>query len=76
MPLPVYFPNKKMIEQWGSRVPRIIREVSAYGLSDPEFFDMECVLRLNIYRNANVVLQIKRYFKLQIKTYFFNVGLT
>ena len=26
-------------------------------------------------RKLGVVLQIKRYFKLQIKTYFFNVGL-
>jgi len=47
------FSYMKMIEQWGSGVPRIIREVSAYGLSEPEFLDMECALRINIYRNAN-----------------------
>lgn len=42
-----------IIEQWGSGVPRIIREVSEYGLAEPEFIDMECALRINIFRNSS-----------------------
>lgn len=47
------FSYMKIIEQWGSGIPRIIYEVSSYGLPEPEFIDMECALRINIYRNVN-----------------------
>lgn len=49
------FSYMNIIEQWGSGIPRIIREVSEYGLLEPEFIDMECALRINIYRNTNGV---------------------
>lgn len=50
------FSYMNIIEQWGSGIPRIIREVSEYGLSAPEFIDMECALRINIYRNTNEMI--------------------
>lgn len=49
------FSYMNIIEQWGSGIPRIIQEVSAYGLVEPEFIDMECALRINIYRMGNLV---------------------
>lgn len=49
------FSYMKIIEQWGSGIPRIIREVSAYGLEEPEFIDMECALRINLYRTEHSV---------------------
>lgn len=44
------FSYMNIIEQWGSGIPRIIREVSEYGLREPEFIDMDSALRINIYR--------------------------
>jgi predicted HTH transcriptional regulator len=44
------FSYMNIIEQWGSGIPRIIEEVSGYGLKEPEFIDMEFALRINIYR--------------------------
>lgn len=49
------FSYMNIIEQWGSGVPRIIQEVSMYGLKETEFYDMECALRICIYRNTNGV---------------------
>jgi predicted HTH transcriptional regulator len=48
-----------IIEQWGSGIPKIINEVSNYGLRQPEFLDMESALRINIYRNQNQNYELK-----------------
>lgn len=40
-----------MIEEWGSGVPKIVREMEEYGLQEPEFIDMEIGFRVNLYRN-------------------------
>lgn len=40
-----------MIEEWGSGVPKIVREMEEYGLREPEFIDMEIGFRVNLYRN-------------------------
>ena len=40
----------KLIEHWGSGIPRIIGKVKAAGLREPEFIGGEVDLRINIYR--------------------------
>ena len=40
----------KLIEHWGSGIPRIIGKVKADGLREPEFIGGEVDLRINIYR--------------------------
>lgn len=45
------FSYMNIIEQWGSGIPKIITEVSDYGLREPEFIDMESALRVNIYHS-------------------------
>ena len=41
------------IEHWGSGIPRIIEEVTAAGLEEPEFLGGDTDLRINIYRNVH-----------------------
>lgn len=45
------FSYMNIIEQWGSGIPKIMNEMDAYGLEEPEFIDMECALRINLYRS-------------------------
>ncbi len=40
-----------MIEEWGSGIPKLMREMKEYGLREPEFIDMEIGFRVNLYRN-------------------------
>ena len=44
------FSYMKLIEHWGSGIPRIIEKVKAAGLREPEFIGGEVDLRINIYR--------------------------
>ena len=44
------FAYMKLIEHWGSGIPRIIDKVKAAGLREPEFIGGEVDLRINIYR--------------------------
>ncbi len=44
------FSYMKLIEHWGSGIPRIIEKVKEYGLREPEFIGGETDLRINIYR--------------------------
>ena len=44
----------KIIEKWGSGIPRIIRECKEYGLPEPEFLDFDGDFRVNMYRKAAV----------------------
>lgn len=39
-----------MIEEWGSGVPKLIREMQEQELREPEFIDMESAFRVNLYR--------------------------
>ena len=45
------FAYMRLIERWGGGIPKVIREVAAYGLREPEFIDMDGALRVNIYRS-------------------------
>ncbi len=39
-----------MIEEWGSGIPKLIREMQEQELQEPEFIDMETAFRVNLYR--------------------------
>ena len=40
-----------MIEEWGSGIPKLMREMKEYGLREPEFTDLEIGFRVYLYRN-------------------------
>ena len=44
------FSYMKIIEKWGSGIPRILLECSEYGLPEPEFIDFDGDFRVNLYR--------------------------
>lgn len=44
------FAYMKIIEKWGSGIPRMLRECEEYGLPDPEFIDFDGDFRVNMYR--------------------------
>lgn len=44
------FSYMKIIEKWGSGIPRIIRECREYGLREPELIDLDGDFRVNLYR--------------------------
>lgn len=44
------FAYMKIIEKWGSGIPRMIRECDEYGLPEPEFIDFDGDFRVNMYR--------------------------
>lgn len=52
----------KIIEKWGTGIPRIFRECKEYGLLEPELIDFEGDFRVNMYRNT------KREFGVNDKT--------
>lgn len=39
-----------MIEEWGSGIPKLMREMKEQDLQEPEFIDMETAFRVNLYR--------------------------
>lgn len=45
------FSYMKIIESWGSGVPRMIRECREYGMAEPELIDFNGDFRINLYRN-------------------------
>lgn len=47
------FSYMNLIEHWGSGIPRIILNVKAAGLKEPEFIGGDVDLRINIYRRQN-----------------------
>ena len=49
------FAYMKIIEKWGSGIPRIIRECKSYGLPKPDFIDFDGDFRVNMYRCTDVL---------------------
>ncbi|WP_243388597.1 ATP-binding protein [Bifidobacterium scaligerum] len=47
------FSYMRLIEHWGSGIPRIIEEVREAGLREPEFLGGDTDLRINIYRQLD-----------------------
>ncbi len=46
------FTYMKIIEKWGTGIPRIFRECKEYELPEPELIDFEGDFRVNMYRKA------------------------
>ena len=44
------FAYMKIIEKWGTGIPRILRECKEYGLKKPELIDFDRDFRVNMYR--------------------------
>ena len=42
----------KIIEKWGTGIPRIFRECTEYGLPEPELIDFDGDFRVNMYRKS------------------------
>lgn len=46
------FSYMKIIEEWGSGIPRMFDEFAKYGLKEPELIDMDGDFRVNFYRSS------------------------
>ena len=53
------FSYMRLIEQWGSGIPRILSELKDNGLRELEFLDGDTDLRINLYRNTDTKLDTK-----------------
>lgn len=65
------FSAMKLIEQWGSGIPRVIEECKEYGLKEPELIELGMSFRVNIYRpseeqNEVVLTQKKKMPKVEM----------
>ena len=49
------FSYMKIIEKWGSGIPRIIRECQEYGIPEPELIDFDGDFRINMYRQPLLI---------------------
>ncbi len=47
------FAYMKIIEKWGTGIPRIFRECKEYELPEPQLIDLEGDFRVNMYRKVN-----------------------
>ena len=57
------FSAMKLIEQWGSGIPRVIEDCKEYGLREPDLIELGMSFRVNIYRPSeeqNEVVPIQR----------------
>ena len=54
-----------MIEEWGSDIPKFMREMKEYGLREPEFIDMGIGFRINLYREQDVYPSQQDYYTSQ-----------
>ncbi|WP_448784199.1 ATP-binding protein [Blautia sp.] len=46
------FAYMKIIEKWGTGIPRRFRECTEYGLPEPELIDFDGDFRVNMYRKS------------------------
>lgn len=52
------FVAMKIIEQWGTGIPRIIEMCKEYELKEPEFIEIGMDFRVNLYRKQNTEKQL------------------
>ena len=60
----------KLIEQWGSGIPRVIEDCKGYGLREPDLIELGMSFRVNIYRPSeeqNEVVPIQRKKRLKLR---------
>lgn len=48
------FAYMKIIEKWGTGIPRIFRKCKEYGLPDPQVVDFDGDVRVNMYRKVEL----------------------
>lgn len=46
------FQYMKLIESWGTGIPRLLEQMAEYGLRQPEFIDWGDCLRINLFRHT------------------------
>lgn len=46
------FAYMKIIEKWGTGIPRVLRECREYGLPEPKLIDFDGDFRVNMYRDT------------------------
>ncbi len=49
------FAYMKIIESWGSGIPRMIQQCKDYGLEEPELIDFDGDFRINLYRKEEIL---------------------
>lgn len=54
------FVAMKIIEQWGTGIPRIIEMCKEYGLKEPEFIEIGMDFRVNLYRKQTTDISEKQ----------------
>ena len=66
------FSAMKIIEHWGSGIPRVIAECSNYGLREPELLEFGMSFRVNLYRDLSVFPSAQRILSYaeSLKSYF------
>ena len=52
------FAYMKMIEKWGTGIPRLFEACEEYGLPKPELIDFDGDFRVNMYRKAESVIGV------------------
>lgn len=52
------FAYMKIIEKWGTGIPRIFRECKEYGLPEPQLIDFDGDFRVNLYRKMETDTKI------------------
>ena len=45
----------KIIEKWGTGIPKVLRECREYGLPEPELIDFDGDFRVNMFRKTAVL---------------------
>lgn len=55
-----------MIEEWGSGIPKLMKEMHEYGLQEPEFVDMEIGFRVNLYRGQKETIRSENKLKTSV----------
>lgn len=49
------FAYMKIIEKWGTGIPKVLRECREYGLPEPELIDFDGDFRVNMFRKTAVL---------------------
>ena len=62
------FAYMKIIEKWGTGIPRLFEACEEYGLPKPELIDFDGDFRVNMYRKRNINKEIDRKSNINTET--------